>query len=158
MPKRRGRKPKEQKVQQVEVPKKRTRVHTAKNWGAGEAFKALQSGDKESRLDIGKRYPLFATASAEEIVEALDFITARKIEAILKGPLKEEEEKEKPKKQDKISRQSKKLKKQKEQEETEELEDEEEEEELDEDDLELDDDDLTDLEEDDDEEEEEEED
>ena len=65
----------------------------AKNWTAAEAAKALLSGDKEARMEIGKRFPLFATATAEEIIEALPAkVTARKIEMALRGDVEETSE------------------------------------------------------------------
>ena len=62
----------------------------AKNWTAAQAIKVIRAGkNKEDIMDIGRRFPLFAVLAASnpvEIVEALpDFISARKIEAILKG-------------------------------------------------------------------------
>lgn len=36
----------------------------AKNWKIGEAVEAIQSGNKEDIMDIGKRFPLFAVAAA----------------------------------------------------------------------------------------------
>ena len=62
----------------------------AKNWTAAQAIKVIRAGkNKEDIMDIGRRFPLFAVIAASnpvEIVEALpDFISARKIEAILKG-------------------------------------------------------------------------
>ena len=55
-------------------------------WTAAEAYEALLKGNKEDRIDIGRRFPLFATATPQEIICALpEYITARKIEAGLKG-------------------------------------------------------------------------
>lgn len=61
-----------------------------KNWTVGEAFRALESGDKDVRMDIGRRYPMFATASVEEILSSLDFVSLRKVENVLKGSGEEE--------------------------------------------------------------------
>ena len=57
----------------------------AKNWTVAEAYEALRNGDKEARIDIGRRFPLFATATEDEIISALpSYLTARKLEALLK--------------------------------------------------------------------------
>lgn len=64
----------------------------AKNWTVSEAFDALQSGDKEARQDIGRRFPLFATSTPEELLAAIPpHISARKVEAVLKGDMPEAE-------------------------------------------------------------------
>lgn len=64
----------------------------AKNWTVSEAFDALQSGDKEARQDIGRRFPLFATSTPEELLAAIPpHISARKVEAMLKGDMPEAE-------------------------------------------------------------------
>lgn len=67
----------------------------AKNWTAAEAIEAIKNNDKEAIMDIGKRFPLFAHFAAcdpAEIVKALpEYLTARKIEGILKGDLSTEE-------------------------------------------------------------------
>jgi hypothetical protein len=64
----------------------------AKNWKVGEAARAVQSGDKEATLDIGKRFPLFAVLVAQTNEAGLklldvvpDYVSARKIEMGLKG-------------------------------------------------------------------------
>ena len=67
----------------------------AKNWTAAEAFQALMDGDKDARIELGKRFPLFATATAEEIIGAIpDYVTARKIEAQLAADVDDEVEEE----------------------------------------------------------------
>ena len=58
----------------------------AKNWTVAEAYEALRNGDKEARIDIGRRFPLFATATEDEIISALpSYLTVRKVEAALKA-------------------------------------------------------------------------
>ncbi len=42
---------------------------TAKRWKVNEGIKALRSGDPEVRVDIATRFPLFATATDEEILD-----------------------------------------------------------------------------------------
>lgn len=65
----------------------------AKNWTVAEAFDALQSGDKEARQDIGRRFPLFATSTPEELLAAIPtYVSVRKVEAVLKGDMPEAEE------------------------------------------------------------------
>lgn len=66
----------------------------AKNWKVGEAVKAIKDGDKQAITDIARRFPLFAVKAAmvnDAAVELLDavpeFITARKMEAVLKSGL-----------------------------------------------------------------------
>lgn len=59
----------------------------AKKWTVAEAYKALTSGDKEARLDIGRRYPLFSTATEAEILSAITTVTVRKVEAKLRGDM-----------------------------------------------------------------------
>lgn len=68
----------------------------AKNWKVGEAVKAIQAGNKEDIMDIGRRFPLFANLAAqvnEAGVKMLDcvpeYCTARKIESVLKGDIQE---------------------------------------------------------------------
>lgn len=58
----------------------------ARNWNVADAYEALRSGDKEARMDIGRRFPLFATATEDEIIAAIpDYISVRKVEAALKA-------------------------------------------------------------------------
>jgi len=71
----------------------------AKNWKVGEAAVAIKSGSTEDKLDIGRRFPLFAILVAqtnEAGIELLnmvpDYVTARKIEAGLKGEVVHGEE------------------------------------------------------------------
>ena len=68
----------------------------AKNWKFGEAVRAIQAGNKEDIMDIGRRFPLFANLAAqvnEAGVAMLDcvpeYCTARKIESVLKGDVQE---------------------------------------------------------------------
>lgn len=67
----------------------------AKNWTAAEAIEAIKNDDRAAIKDIGNRFPLFAHYAAcdpTEIVKALpEYLTARKIEGILKGDLSAEE-------------------------------------------------------------------
>lgn len=67
----------------------------AKNWTAAEAIEAIKNDDRAAIKDIGNRFPLFAHYAAcdpAEIVKALpEYLTARKIEGILKGDLSTEE-------------------------------------------------------------------
>lgn len=78
----------------------------AKRWTVAEAYSAIKSGDKEAREDIGRRFPLFATSTPEEILGAIDNLTARQVEAKLRSddedeedhPAKEKVEKKKAKK------------------------------------------------------------
>ncbi len=61
---------------------------TARKWTAGEARAALRSGDVEARRDLGRRFPLFATASDDEIFAALaklPYVTPRKLESVMRG-------------------------------------------------------------------------
>ena len=97
----------------------------AKNWKVAEAIKAVQTGNKEDIIDIGRRFPLFLAASvnvneaALTILEALpDYCTARKIESTLKGEVQDDEdagdtadasdEDQKPEKTDKKSEKTEK--------------------------------------------------
>lgn len=62
----------------------------AKNWSTAEAVKVIREGkDKAAIQDIGRRFPLFVFMAASNpvgIIEAIpEYISARKIEAILKG-------------------------------------------------------------------------
>lgn len=70
----------------------------AKNWKVGEAVKAIQAGNKEDILDIGRRFPLFANLAAQTNAAGValldcvpDYCTARKIESVLKGDVQETE-------------------------------------------------------------------
>ena len=73
----------------------------AKNWTVAEAVEAILKGDKEAIKDLGKRFPNLTVAIAKmgenagalEIINALpSHVTARKVEAILKGDEDEEVE------------------------------------------------------------------
>ena len=70
----------------------------AKNWSMKDAIAAVQSGNKEDIMDIGRRFPLTLCAlsavgdnvGAKTIIEAIpEYITVRKIEAILKDGVNE---------------------------------------------------------------------
>lgn len=71
----------------------------AKNWTIGEAFRAVMEGDKESILDVGKRFPLSCVmlakvnAEAAVIFDALpENMTVRKLESALKGDIEVSDE------------------------------------------------------------------
>lgn len=71
----------------------------AKNWKVGEAVRAIQAGNKEDILDIGRRFPLFANLAAQvnfagvALLDCVpDYCTARKIESVLKGDVQETED------------------------------------------------------------------
>ena len=70
----------------------------AKNWKVGEAVRAIQAGNKEDILDIGRRFPLFANLAAQtneagvKLLDCVpDYCSARKIESVLKGDVQETE-------------------------------------------------------------------
>ena len=52
----------------------------AQRWTVAEAVKAIASGDAAARVDITKRFPLFATATDREILESMDYLTVRVVE------------------------------------------------------------------------------
>ena len=66
----------------------------AKNWTMAEAAEAVINNDKVGICDLGKRFPNVAVALAKmgnnegamTIINALpEYVTARKVEAVLKG-------------------------------------------------------------------------
>ncbi len=66
----------------------------AKNWKVGEAVRAIMAGNKEDILDIGRRFPLFLNLASQineagaKILDCIpDYVTARKIESVLKGEI-----------------------------------------------------------------------
>ena len=68
----------------------------AKNWKFGEAVRAIQSGNKEDIIDLGRRFPLFSNLAAQvneagmALIDCVpDYCTARKIESVLKGDVQE---------------------------------------------------------------------
>ena len=68
----------------------------AKNWKLGEAVRAIQAGNKEDIIDLGRRFPLFSNLAAQvneagmAIIDCVpDYCTARKIESVLKGDVQE---------------------------------------------------------------------
>lgn len=70
----------------------------AKNWKVGEAVRAIMSGNKEDILDIGRRFPLFLNLASQtneagaKLLDCVpDYVTARKIEAVLKGDVTSDE-------------------------------------------------------------------
>lgn len=93
----------------------------AKNWKVGEAVRAIQAGNKEDILDIGRRFPLFLNLASQvneagaKLLDCVpDYCTARKIEATLKGEVEstsneeveDAEEKETPKEAKKAAKAS----------------------------------------------------
>lgn len=88
----------------------------AKNWTVAEATEEILNGNKEAVVDIGRRFPLAARAiavageGAKEILSALNFITVRKIESVLKDGVEEyseddvEDPTEKPVKKEKTEK------------------------------------------------------
>lgn len=71
----------------------------AKNWKLGEAVRAIQAGNKEDIIDLGRRFPLFSNLAAQvneagmAIIDCVpDYCTARKIESVLKGDVQESAE------------------------------------------------------------------
>jgi len=80
------------KLYSPKISEERRYLEMAKNWKPGEAMEALRSGDVDARIDIGRRFPLFVTATPEEIINALpDYVTVRKIESQLRGERNEDE-------------------------------------------------------------------
>lgn len=70
----------------------------AKNWKFGEAVRAIQSGNKEDIMDLGRRFPLFSNLAAQvneagmALIDCVpEYCTARKIESVLKGDVQESE-------------------------------------------------------------------
>ena len=57
----------------------------ARKWTVSEAVAALRDGNKKARIDIARRFPLFATATDEEILDEITLMTARQIEIRMKG-------------------------------------------------------------------------
>lgn len=58
----------------------------ARRWSVSEAYIALQSGNKTDRTEIAKRFPLFATASADELLRSIpSFVSPRQVEVVLRG-------------------------------------------------------------------------
>ena len=73
----------------------------ATNWTLAEATKEILAGNKEAIQDVGRRFPLTANAIASmgnntgalTLINAMpDYITARKIEAILKDGVQESDD------------------------------------------------------------------
>lgn len=71
----------------------------AKNWKVGEAVRAIQVGNKEDVLDIGRRFPLFLRLASQtneagaQLLDTIpDYVTARKVESVLKGDIVEGED------------------------------------------------------------------
>ena len=73
----------------------------ATNWNVKQAYVAINEGNKEAIIDIGKRFPLSLNIlskideknPAVSLINALpEHITVRKIEQILKGDVEEGEE------------------------------------------------------------------
>lgn len=73
----------------------------AKNWKFGEAVRAIQAGNKEDIIDLGRRFPLFSNLAAQvneagmALIDCVpDYCTARKIESVLKGDVQDSGEDE----------------------------------------------------------------
>jgi hypothetical protein len=66
-------------------------MKTSKVWTVQEAIQAIKNRDKLAILDFGARFPLFSTASYEEILMHLpSSVTVRKIEHVMKLALERE--------------------------------------------------------------------
>ena len=52
----------------------------AKRWTIAEVVEALAGGDAAERQDIARRFPLVATANAEELLGSMNYLTARVVE------------------------------------------------------------------------------
>jgi len=63
----------------------------AYRWKVCEAIKALREGDIEARIDLATRFPLFSTATDEEILDEITLMTARQVEIRMKKNLLEGE-------------------------------------------------------------------
>lgn len=70
----------------------------ARNWTAAEAIKAIRKNETAAILDLGHRFPLFTVLCAltndagEALIATLpDYITARKMESVLKGEVQAED-------------------------------------------------------------------
>ena len=59
----------------------------AKRWTVNEGVKALREGDVKARFDIATRFPMFATATLEEIVDEVNLMTVRQVEIRMKKKL-----------------------------------------------------------------------
>jgi len=59
----------------------------AKTWEVNEGIKALREGDVKARIDIATRFPLFATATDEEILDEITLMTVRQVEIRMKKKL-----------------------------------------------------------------------
>ena len=89
----------------------------AKRWAVWEAVKVLKSGDKEDRIDIIRRFPLFATAAPEVLLEAIpNFVSARQVEKVLLNgqAIPDEDDGDDDVEEEKLVKKSKKGKKEKE--------------------------------------------
>lgn len=77
--------------------KRRNKI-MAKNWKVGEAVRAIQAGNTADILDLGRRFPLFTVLAAQtneagaKLLDCIpDYVSARKIESVLKGDAQETE-------------------------------------------------------------------
>jgi len=59
----------------------------AKRWTVREARKALREGDVRACIDLATRFPLFALATDEEILDEITLMTARQVEIRMKKRL-----------------------------------------------------------------------
>lgn len=57
----------------------------AKVWKVSDAVKALRDGNLKARRDIGSRFPLFATATPEQVLDCVTDMTVRQIESRIKN-------------------------------------------------------------------------
>jgi hypothetical protein len=64
----------------VKRGRKPGQTNTAKSYSVAGLLEALRGGDIQTRRDAAKRYPLFATATADELLGSMTGISARKVE------------------------------------------------------------------------------
>lgn len=64
----------------------------AKAYSVAGLMVALREGNVDTRRDAAKRYPLFATATADELLGSMTELSARKVEKWLSGTETETEE------------------------------------------------------------------
>jgi len=50
-----------------------------------DALEALESGNREAREELARKYPLFVTSTKEEILMAIKHISPRQLERALRG-------------------------------------------------------------------------
>ena len=59
----------------------------AKRWKICEGVKALREGNVKARIDLATRFPLFSTATDEEILDEITLMTVRQVEIRMKKKL-----------------------------------------------------------------------